>query len=208
MSKVLLFAASLLLVAGIAMAGIINPCNSPVVYTGATPECYFACPKGDTNNFVTEGFWFDFTINDIAGLPIEGIPFSDFWVVDCDGVRNLTYCPQPAVANNNTDVNGQTRMSLTTLAVGGCANGLTPVCQGYLLQQLVPPCTNYCFQIQVRSADMTGDLVVNIADLGLFATYFPPNPYNECGDFDCGGAVNIGDLARFAFHFGPPGHTC
>jgi len=211
MSKVVLLAASLLLVAGIASAGIINPCNSPVVYNGATPECYFACPQGDTNPLLTEGFWFSFTINDMGGLPIGFIPGTDFWLIDCDALANMTLCAGSSSSNADSATNslGKTTMSLTTLAVGGCVDGVSPVVQGYVLQQNVPPCTNYCFTaVRVRSCDLTGDLIVNIADLGQFATYFPPNPYNKCGDFDCSGAVNIGDLARFAFHFGPPGHKC
>lgn len=210
MSKVVLFAASLLLVAGIATAGIINPCNSPVVYTGGNPDCWFACPQGDGNTAALEGINFALTINDIGGQPIPFIPGSDFWIIDCDPVRNLTLCAGSASSNADqaTDANGQTTISLTTLAVGGCADGTSIVVQGYVLQQNVPPCTNYCFNIKVRSCDLTGNLTVDLGDLAQFGTYFPPNAYNTCGDFDCNGAVNLGDLARFAFHFGPPGHKC
>jgi hypothetical protein len=58
MSKVVLFAASLLVVAGVASAGIIDPCNSPVVYTGPGIACYFSCPQGDNNSFLQQGFSF------------------------------------------------------------------------------------------------------------------------------------------------------
>jgi len=213
MSKVVLFAASLLMVAGIASAGIIAQCNSPVLYMdvdppGPVPECYTACPRGDTPNFISQGFWFDVTVNDLVGNPISGIPFSDFWLVDCDPARNLCYCSNPCTADRNTDALGNTEISASTYRVGGCANGVSPVVQGLILQQNVPPCTNYCFQVNVRSFDVTCDLVINIADLAQFATWYPPNPYNTCGDFNCDGAVNISDLAQFGFHFGPPGHTC
>lgn len=217
MSKVVLFAASLLLVAGIATAGIINPCNSPVVYNGGTPECWFACPQGDGNTAAREGFSFAFTIRDLAGVGIPFIPGTDFWAIDCDPARNLTLCAGSSSSNADSATNsqGKTTMSLTTISVGGCANGLSLVVQGYVLQRNVPPCTDYCFNgtgglalIQVRSADLTGNLTIDLGDLAQFGTFFPPNPYNTCGDFDCNGAVNLGDLARFAFHFGPPGHKC
>ena len=213
MSKVVLFAASLLLVAGIATAGIINPCNSPVVYNGADPECYVSCPQGDCNSFAVEGFSFDFTIRDLTGSPIPFIPASDFWLIDCDPVNNLTLCGGSASsnANNETDANGQTTMSLTALRVGGCAFGLTPVCQGYSLGTPPPqPCPPYCFNVSVTSYDMTGNLLVDVGDLARFAVAFPspPKAYDYCADFTCDGLVNVADLARFAFHFGPPGHKC
>jgi hypothetical protein len=49
---------------------------------------------------------------------------------------------------------------------------------------------------------------MNLLDLSLFASYYPPQAYNKCGDFDCSGLVNLPDLSRFAFHYGPPGHKC
>jgi len=209
MSKVVLFAASLLLVAGIATAGIIDPCGAPVVYTGATPECYFACPQGDTDSFLASGFSFSFTILDLLAAPIQYIPGTDFWMIDCDPAADLALCAGSASSNADSATNaaGKTTMSLTTLAVGGCATGLSPVVQGFVLEQ-PGPCTPYCFNIKVRSCDMNGDLLMSLVDLSIFAGYYPPQPYNTCGDFDCNGAVALPDLSRFAFHYGPPGHKC
>jgi hypothetical protein len=218
MSKVLLFAASLLLVAGIATAGIINPCGAPVVYTGVQPECYFSCPQGDTQSFLSNGFWFAFTIKDVVGNPIPNIPATDFYMIDCDPAADMVLCGGGAAcaADSATNQAGNTTMSQTALRVGNpapvgpvgrCVTGLSPVCQGFVLQQ-PGPCTNYCFQIKVRSADLTGDLLVDLSDLAVFSTWFPPNLYNTCGDFDCNGAVALPDLSRFAFHYGPPGHKC
>jgi hypothetical protein len=209
MSKVVLFAASLLLVAGIATAGIIDPCGAPVVYNGVTPECYFACPQGDTDSFYTSGFSFAFTIVDLLAAPIQNIPASDFWMIDCDPLKNLTLCAGSASsgADSATNALGKTTMSLTTMSVGGCATGLQPVVQGYVLEQPTA-CTPYCFNIKVRSCDMNGDLKMDLVDLSIFAGYYPPQAYNTCGDFDCNGAVALPDLSRFAFHYGPPGHKC
>jgi len=219
MSKVVLFAASLLLVAGYAAAGIINPCNSPVVYVDVPPagpanECYFACPQGDTKSLKDEGFYFSFTMNDLGGLPIPSIPATDFWMIDCDPAADMLLCAgsASAAADSSTNSAGKTTMSLTTLAVGNqttlCVDGIKPVVQGYVLQRNLPPCTDYCFngtgglnQVRVRSADLVGsNLQVNIADFTRFKQAYPPNAYNKCSDFDCSGAVNIGDFARFTPH--------
>lgn len=210
MSKVVLFAASLLLVAGIAFAGIIDPCESDVTYNGAEPTCYFACPQGDTDAFYLQGFWFSFTIVDLTLAPIADIPGTDFWLVDCDPVRNLALCAgsASAAADSATNAAGQTTMHDGSLSAGGCANGLSPVVQGYVLEDAGAGCAAYCYQINVRSPDINGDGLVNLVDLSLFASAFPPNPYATCSDMDCSGAINLQDLARFAFHFGPPGHEC
>jgi hypothetical protein len=87
-------------------------------------------------------------------------------------------------------------------------SGLAVVVQGFVILD-APACTDpTCLDVEVRSPDINADCVVNLIDLGLFAAGFPPQPYDECSDFDCNGVVNLQDLSNFAFHFGPPGHTC
>lgn len=211
MSKVVLFAASLLMVAGIASAGIINPCNSPVTFNGTLPECYFACPQGDTKTLLNEGFSFSFIIRDLSGNPIPSVPFSDFWLVDCDPQLDLALCGgsgSVAGADSSTNTAGRTTMGLTTLHAGKCADGLSPVVQGYILGSGTQPCPAYCFNVRVRSCDMNGDLNMTIQDVAGFSLAYPPNAYSKCADFNCDGAVNIQDLSGFAFHYGPPGHKC
>lgn len=214
MSKVVLFAASLLLVAGIATAGIIDPCGDPgkppVQYNGASPECYFACPQGDTDSFLLSGFWFAFEIIDVLSVPLENIPASDFWMIDCDPVLNMALCAGSASSNADSSTNaaGKTTMSLTSMSVGGCADGLSAVVQGFVLTDPTAACAPYCFNIRVRSCDQNGDLVMNLVDLTTFSGRYPPQAYHKCADFDCSGAVNLQDLTKFSFHYGPPGHKC
>jgi len=214
MSKVVFFAASLLLVAGIATAGIINPCGAPVIYNGVQPECYFACPQGDTDSFKTSGFWWAFTIKDLLGAPIEDVPGQDFWLIECDPdvLAVMALCGGSASSNADSSTNaaGLTTMSLSSLAVGGCVDYIQVVVQGYILQNpgSVPPCQNYCWNIRVRSCDLNADLLIDLVDLSKFALYYPPKPYNKCGDFDCDNDVDLVDLSKFAKHYGPPGHVC
>jgi hypothetical protein len=215
MSKVVFFAASLLLVAGVAFAGIINPCGSPVVMNGTgTPFCYFACPQGDTGTIQTAGFKLAFTINDGSGNPIPAVSGVDFWLVDCDATKDMALCAGSASSNADSSTNsaGKTTMSLTTLAVGGCVTGLSPVVQGIVLQQPgTVPCNTpvYCYLVKVRSCDLNGDLLMNSQDVGIFSTKYPPTgTYDTCSDFDCNLVINSQDLARFAFHYGPPQHKC
>jgi hypothetical protein len=210
MSKVVLFAASLLLVAGIASAGIIDPCAGDVTYNGTEPICYFACPQGDTDAFYLQGFWWSFTIVDVLGAPVADIPNTDFWLVDCDPAADLALCAGGAssAADSATNALGQTTMHDGSLSAGGCANGLSPVVQGFVLQDPTAGCADYCFNIIVRSPDSNGSGVVDLVDLSNFGQAYPPKPYDTCSDMNCDASINLADLSRFAFHFGPPGHKC
>jgi hypothetical protein len=210
MSKVVLFAASLLLVAGIASAGIVEPCESEAVFNGTEPACYFACPLGDTQSFLNQGFSWSFTIVDGTLAPIADIPGTDFWVIDCDPAVDLFLCAGSAssAADSSTNSAGKTTMGNGSLTAGGCAFGLSPVVQGVVLEDPNDQCNPYCFDVQVTSPDITGDGDVQINDLSAFAFAYPPNAYDTCSDFNCDGFVNLADLAAFAFHYGPPGHKC
>jgi hypothetical protein len=214
MSKVVFFAASLLLIAGVAFAGIINPCGSPAIPHLTGTPCYFACPQGDTGTLISAGIWIEFTINNTTGQPIPFISGVDFWLIDCDPLKDMTLCAGSASSNADSATNalGKTTMSLTTLAVGGCVTGLSPVVQGIVLQTPgTQPCTTptYCWTIKVRSCDLNGDLLMNSQDVAIFSSHYPPTgTYDTCSDFDCNSTINSQDLARLAFHYGPPGHKC
>ena len=203
MFKMLLLTVWLLWIAGVATAGIIDPCRSTTVFNGTAPEYYLACPKGDTESFLQAGFSFSFRMIDLAGSPISNIPGTDFWLIDCDPARNLILCAGSASSNadSSTNYDGRTTMSQTTLSVGGCANGLSPVCQGYVLQHGWPSCTDHCFDVRVRCADQNGDLQLNVGDVAMFASRYPPHAYNECGDLNFDGQVSLADLSRLAAHY-------
>lgn len=216
-----LVALSLLVVNGVAFAGIIDPCASSCTLTlqGVPVACLFVCPLGDTNNWIDQGglagsgigFFMSVTVIDNLGNPIPNIPGPDFWVVDCN-TNTLNLCAGAAStgADAATDATGSTTIGqLGTTTAGGCTDGLRVVVQGNILQETPPNCTqDICKLVLVRSPDIDGDLEVTLADLSAFAMAFPPQPPDTCSDFDCNGVVDLADLSRFAFHFGPPGHIC
>jgi hypothetical protein len=176
-----------------------------------TPCQLFVCPAGDTPSFAEQGWSIDIWVRSFGGIPIPGIPATDFWVIDCDPLGDASLCGGSASSNADaeTDANGKTTMSLTTLVGGGCADGMTVVVQGSTVLDTLSNCTTVvCFPIWVRSPDIDGNLEVNLVDLSFFAMAWPPNPYDACADLSIDGTVNLQDLSWFAFHFGPPGHTC
>ena len=100
-------------------------------------------------------------------------------------------------------------MSNSSLAAGGCFDGLSLVVQGFVLFDPLTNCANIKIApIHVRSPDLDGSFAVDLLDLSIFASYYPPNPYVSCGDLNIDGTVNLQDLSRFASHYGPPGHSC
>jgi hypothetical protein len=211
-----LVAVSMLLVSGItgtANAGIIDPCVSYwELHVSGPPPCpLFVCPQGDTDSFLDQGWWIWICVIDITGQPIPAIPPTDFWLVDCDPLGDAALCGGSASsgADSMTNAAGMTTMSLGTLTGGGCADGMALVAQNFVVLDSTTNCnTPFCCPIWLRSPDIDGDLIITLIDLSIFASSFPPQPYDKCCDFDINAVVNLQDLSRFAFHFGPPGHSC
>ena len=136
-------------------------------------------------------------------------PDPDIWLIDVD-LTDLVLCGghRSSNADSATGPDGTTTMSLTTLAAGGCTDGVAVVIQGFVI---VDPENCSVYQehpIAVRSPDLDGSLTVDVVDLALFSMHFPPQAYDSCCDFDLNGVIDLVDLARFAQHFGPPGHSC
>jgi hypothetical protein len=148
---------------------------------------------------------------DINEVPIPNVPAADFWLIDCDPGDAVTLCGGAASsdADSGSNATGMTTMSLTGLAGGGCTDGMALVIQGFVVQDSLTNCaTVFCCPIALRSPDINGSLIVDLVDLSLFATSFPPNPPDPCCDMNVDGSVGLQDLSLFAFHFGPPGHVC
>jgi len=218
-----LVAVTILVASGMtAKVGIIDPCRSywqlrsavddHIIVVPPDPPCpLFVCPQGDTDSFQDQGWWIFICVIDDLGDPVADVPATDFWLIDCDPINDVSLCGGSASsgADANTDATGMTEMRLGTLTGGGCADGMALVVGGFVVLDSLTNCTTeFCCPISVRSPDITGDLQVNLVDLSNFAAGFPPQPYSACADLNVDGAVGLQDLSRFAFHFGPPGHIC
>jgi hypothetical protein len=230
-----------LLVANSAAFAQIDPCNSTaaVVLDGAPslPVVLPTCPQGDGGSMIAYGWYIALTIRNAAGLPIPGIPASDFWIVDCDAANTLiVLCGGSAssAADAATDALGKTTMSQTQPAISTltgpigcitatppcspepagsarCTDGVYIIVQSVILDDQTTNCTTkMCYPINVRSCDLTGDGCVSSADLSTFAIGYTGGVGwpNPCIDFSASGTINLPDLAFFALHFGPPGHCC
>lgn len=216
-----LVALSVLAVNGVASAGIINPCVStwwvegtPNAVTGAYP--LFICPLGDTDSFEDQGWMIVVLVLDITGTGIANVPPTDFYIVECGTPTTYPWndCNLGSASSNAdslTNSSGQTTMSNTGLVGGGCAQGWAVVVQNYTIEDSLTNCqTPLCdTDIWMSSPDQNGDGIVELADLSIFATRYPPNGYHICADYDANNVVDLSDLSRFAFHYVPGSeHQC
>jgi hypothetical protein len=138
------------------------------------------------------------TVIAIGGLPIEGIPASDAWLIDCDPSGAMILCGGSGSSNADaaSDTNGVMTMG-GDITAGGCADGVTVVVQGVAIG-----CPATCLSsILIRSPDISGNLYVALEDFVYFKNHYNPNPYDKCCDYNCDGFVVLADFSTFALHY-------
>lgn len=181
-----------------AATGIPDPCSSTSQIPG--PAQLLICPDGDGETLAEVGAIIEIRIVDPAGYPISGIPGADFWLDACYDGLVLCYGSQSSSADLATDADGRTTIS-GTIAAGGCSDGLVVWVQGIPLVG-GPSCDSpQCLAIEVRSVDITGDLVVDLLDLTRFAYSYLNANFEPCHDLNFDDAVDLLDLTVLAFHF-------
>lgn len=128
------------------------------------------------------------TLIDTQGDPIYLYPREDLWLeTSGDG---LVPCTGGTIADHSTDVMGQTTWS-HPLSAGGNSHG--EVVRVYVNGvPLNGPSLNLTF----NSADINGDLVVDLSDIAAFTPML--STYSVDGDFNHDGVVDLSDVARFA----------
>jgi hypothetical protein len=185
--------------ASLAWAGIPDLNNSSATIDGAAAGAsVFNLPNGQGYGFdeaavPSTGDVVNATITlellDGVGDPIETYPFEDMWLVTSGG--GLVACADGTSADNSTDEFGMTEW-VNPMFAGGHSEGetVTIMVAGSPLNQ---PGLNVIF----NSADINGDLVVNLADLTPFSTDFF-GAYNYRSDFVADNDINLGDVTLMA----------
>jgi hypothetical protein len=206
-----IFSTLMLHAGNIAACGGPDPCISHwAVNADQTPVVLLACPAGDTGTFLEQGFYVSIEAL-FCGDPndgLENIPAADSWLYDPGGGVSLCGGFLSSNADSVTNLQGLTTMSNTTLAAGGCSDGLALAVQGYVFTEEGSNCSVIKIEpIHVRSPDLDGSLTVDLTDLAIFAQAFPPASYEACTDLNGDGVINVTDLAIFALHFGSD-HGC
>lgn len=124
---------------------------------------------------------------DTNGDAIFGYPFEDMWIATSLG--GLVGCEGGVAADASTDINGETTWS-NPLAAGGNSFGETTqvIIAGNAL-------SGAGLDLTFNSADMNGDLEVNLTDIASFTPMLATYDYD--GDFNNDGVINLSDIARF-----------
>lgn len=205
---------AVLLLAGAAFAGVVDPCSSSVAPSTAS-GCLNSCSAGDGTRLdgMATPVIITVTVKNSSGQPIPDILWSDFWLIGCDPDPANYLClaggSGSSNADDNTDSNGQTTIS-GTMAVGGYSDGISVVCQGFVLEDDGAGCTPYCLGITVVSADVDRNGEVGPSDVGFLAAHYPTpsKPYDARVDYNCDGAASPGDVGFLANHYAHLGQDC
>jgi hypothetical protein len=167
--------------------------SDAAIAPGAVGASVFVLPNATGANFAVAslpGGTVDATITvtlvDEFGDPIFLYPFEDMWLETSLG--GLVFCPGGTVADASTDALGETTFS-NPIAGGG--NSLGEVVMVMIAGAPLVDTVNLTF----NSADINGDLLVNLSDIVNFTPML--NSYNYNGDFNNDGVINLSDIVRF-----------
>jgi hypothetical protein len=207
--------------ASLAMAGIpdVTQCDATredtggvkavlLITPGAAADHPFTAAVEDGNPYPAPQVNIDATINvtvrDGAGAVIVNYPAEDIWI-ECPAGANppgdpdthvgLSACIGGAVADQSTDVNGETFFQAPKFAGGQSYGQTRVVINGNGLANTV--------DVSYVSPDINGDGVVNLIDLQAFtADYFDVVDYHFRSDFYYDQIVNLLDLPEMARYYG------
>jgi len=181
----------LLGMASLAMAGIPDATNSTA---NAGSGTVMITPTALGPSLASVGATISVHIEDAAFAPIVGYPFQDIWWDD-NGNGDLAFCQGGSNADGNTDANGDATISGPAAGGGWTLAGVQVYMAG-------TPMAGPALTIDINSPDNTGDLVVDIADLGDFSDDLQNNPGAFRSDLIFDGILNIADVGEYALHHG------
>ena len=186
------------------------PWISSVVVMAAPPgsrPVLFDLPDGSGAPFtqarVTGGGVVDATITLTVRdslQPWPNQPAADFWLepeVAADG-GSFAACVRGTCADAPTDALGVTHWALSLRAGGWSTAPMRVMVWGL---PLTPPGGEVLLDLRHVSADLNGDLVVDLADVPLFAADFQGG-YAFRSDLQYDGVVDLGDIPRLAAALG------
>jgi hypothetical protein len=157
----------------------------------------FCCPAGDGDTLRA-----DYTIKDSNGIPTVGILASKTNLLIYGG-DHFTPCNgrDTLFALHGTNENGQTEFAYPF--VSAC-DSIT------FIGTVVNKCSDNYLGVNVRSADLNTDGIVNLIDLPIFALSYnttlagpnaPGKSFNPCCDFNFDNACHLTDFGLFGSHY-------
>ncbi|MBU8871291.1 MAG: hypothetical protein KOO60_10555 [Gemmatimonadales bacterium] len=186
------------------IAGVPDLFESTIETRATHSVSVLVCPGGDGRSLnqamLFGGEIMDATIEihvrDLNGYPIHGFPMEDIWM-EMPGVN---FCLGGGRVDFHTDSNGYTEFSLPK-AGGGWSEDFDLV---GLINDSPFAVQSTLSSLRMNSPDMNGDGVVNLLDVGLYASVYWEG-YSYAADFHWDGLLNLTDVSILAQHFG---HSC
>lgn len=172
--------------------GIVDLNISAVV---TQPGVALISPAGSAPSLAAQGLAIEIGVYDCEWNPIAGYPADDIWVDD-PGDGSIALCRAGSVADAATGADGLTGIGGTISGGGFTTAGTQIYVSGIPVD--APP-----LPLQFRSADLDGDLAVDLTDLGEFGFDFGSTAARS--DLHPDGTVNLLDFAVFGSQFG---ETC
>ena len=178
---------AVLLVAGVAAAGVPSASTSTVERAGqGTPPCNpnvaVVCPAGDLGSVLVT-----VTVRNVYGDPLPSK------TVNCQATPvtgTFCFCPGENPQSGVTDVNGQVFFTFDNF--GGSGNlQFNADCEGVSFIPSTP--------IYIASPDVNGSCLVDAVDFSVFGTNYML-PYPPC-DYNCDGIVDAIDFSVFGTHY-------
>ena len=133
-------------------------------------------------------------VNDAFGYPVPNFPAEDMWLASSNG--GLTPCDGGTSPDQDTDANGFTIWANPLRAGGSDTGSCSVIVDGY---EVVGG--EGSFPLAFNSPDITGDGIVNLADVGLFSAILF-GEYDFAADFFSDGVMNLADVGRMASGIG------
>jgi hypothetical protein len=165
-----------------------EPCMNIVVETTGTPSTVLMNPHGWPFVEELQGVTIEIQLLDCENNPIPWYPPQDIWL-DSFIPGEIALCPQGTHPVYGTDANGRTSFEGSRLAAGGfTTGGVTIVVAGQ------PALLDTPLPIQLVSADINGDLKVNLTDFSIFARDWKTDAARS--DFDGDGIVDLPDFSH------------
>jgi len=200
--RIYLISALILCNAAFAMAdGIPDPgLPCPTWPNGIGSLALFNLPDGGGSPFSSaqilggSGAEVDATIEiiiiDAFGVAIPNFPAEDMWLESTNG--GMSSCAGGTIADFNSNAFGFSQWAMPLRAGGFDAGTCEVMVNGVALD-----CGGLPFNLAFNSADINGDLIVNLVDVGLFSVVFY-GAYDFSADFYADGVMNLADVGRLA----------
>ena len=186
--------------ASLAWAGVPDPGKSDCAVVdlsggGAVAFEMTITPAGSAKSMFELDFEVVVHVRDANGLAIPNYPLADIWLDD-PGTGLIVLCQGGSTADADTDGNGMATLSGAISGGGGSTTGMAVYVSGVAVTLNADGTGGISLPINVNSPDLTGDLAVDISDIGVFSGDLVT--YDFRSDYTHDGLVDISDIGLFS----------